>query len=101
MPEIVLGNTDKRDVDIAYGSKDISDIFPSDQPYSGAWIQVTPLSLPQQFWTGRKHIPFLRTPAVNQEIREHFINEWREKKDPFTQVDLLDSEEDQVQELIF
>lgn len=104
MPEIVLEKTDKRAVAIAYGSKDISDTFPNDQPYSGAWDQQI-VTLGSQFLIGRMPPIFSsRTSAVNlvnQESRMDSIRDWSEKKDPYTQVDLLDSEEDQTQILIF
>jgi hypothetical protein len=41
------------------------------------------------------------TPDVTQEDRKALVSDWPENKDPFTQADLLNNEEDQVQELIF
>lgn len=100
MPEMVSRKTDKRfsrmrESSTTYGEQDLSDIFPIDQPYSGAWV-IMPLSS----WP--KQIHFLSTSDVNQlKSHEEFISGWPERKDPFTQSDLLDGEEDQVQELIF
>ena len=101
MPETVSQDTDKKLVgtkesSATYGDKYLFDIFPINQPYSGAWVIITPIS------SGPKQVRFLSTPAVNQlKSHEEFISDWPERKDPFTQGDLLDSEEDQVQELIF
>lgn len=39
--------------------------------------------------------------AVSQEGRKVLISPWAEKEDPFTQVNLLDREEEQIKELIF
>jgi hypothetical protein len=49
---------------------------------------------------GQTIIRFVPTPAVNQEGREVITRGWPDKEDPFTQADLLNSEEDQVRELI-
>lgn len=99
MHELVSQKTYKKFVEarkasFAYGNKDISDTFPSDQPYSGGWNLI--ILLPQQILTVPKHVYL----SVNQESREVFISNGPKKEDPFTQVDLLDSEEDKVQELI-
>lgn len=84
---------------VAYGNKDLFEASPSEQPYLGAWnLRVLLL---QRSPTVRKHICILRTPAVNQESREVFISDWPEKEDPFSQTDLVENEEDQIQELIF
>ncbi|MBS3905740.1 MAG: hypothetical protein KGZ49_01770 [Syntrophaceae bacterium] len=83
-----------------YGDKFIDYQSHKRQPHPGAWdlkniiSQHFLLSAPMQIRSSP-------TSAVNQENRDIFISRWPEKKDPFTQADLLDSEEAQVQELIF
>lgn len=76
---------------IAYGNKFL-DYFPRVQPNPGA----ENLENSQQLWN---RIP-KRIPAETQERREIFISDWPEKNDPFTQSDLLESEEEEVQRLI-
>jgi hypothetical protein len=44
---------------------------------------------------------FSLTSAVNQEVLEILISDWPAKNDSFTQANLLDTEEDQIKELIF
>jgi hypothetical protein len=80
---------------IVYGHEFLVDDSPSEQPNFGAWnighIQ------------SKKFLNRLRytlTPAANQGSVDILIY-WEERKDPFTQADLLDNEEGQVQELIF
>lgn len=88
------------EVSTAYGDKFIDYQSPKRQPHPGAWdlkniiSQHLLLSVPMRIRSSP-------TSAVNQENRDVFISRWPEKKDPFTQADLLDSEEAQVQELIF
>ena len=85
-----------REAGPAYGNKFLTDISPSDQPSSMVWgIVLMPLP---QTWI---EYPFYKTPAVNKENCAVFISGWPEKTDPFTQEDLLYSEDEQVQELIF
>lgn len=88
MPELDLQKADERfevarKASIAYGNEFLIDISPSKQPYPGAYVR------------------FFTKAVVNQEGREVFISGWLGKKDPFTQADLLDNEEDQVQQLIY
>jgi len=66
-----------------------------ERPYSGAWgiILIPPLMRRHKYY-------FYDTPATNKESVEGVISEWPEKTDPFTQEDLLYSEDEQVQELI-
>ncbi len=82
---------------IAYGNRLIKDNFPSDEPDTEAWdlINFLPKQPPEMY----KVIYFLT--AVSQEGREALVRPWSKKEDPFTQTDLLDSKEDQAQELIF
>jgi hypothetical protein len=88
------------EVSTAYSDKFIDYQSPRRQPHPGAWDLKNIIS--QHFLLSvPMHIRSSPTSAVNQEGRDVFISKWPEKKDPFTQADLLDSEEDQVQGLIF
>lgn len=94
MPELNLQEKAAQEAAIIYGNKFLRDDFPISDPYTAASL------LPQQpqtvlifkFWT---------TPDVIQEDQKALISDWPENEDPFTQADLLNNEEDQVQELIF
>ena len=78
---------------IVYGNQLIEEDFPSDIPYTGAWV----ISF-KKFPTA---VHYSITPTVNQEESDILISDWSKNEDPLTQADLLDNEEDQVQELIF
>lgn len=86
-----------REASPAYGAEFLIDTSPSNQPSSGAWgIVLMPLPL-----TWHKY-PFCNTPTASKENLVVLIkSEWPEKIDSFTQENLLDSEDEQVQELIF
>ena len=98
MPELFLNEIPEKFKPViarmAHGNESIEDDFPGDFQYSGEWIiklQVPPIP----------NACYIRTALVNQEesitpIRFYLLN-----KNPITQPDLLKSEEDQVQELIF
>ena len=78
---------------IIYGRQYIKVISPSDQPYTGAW-DILPI----------KKSTFARykmTAFANQEESDTSLIDLPENQDPITQATLLNSEEDQVQELIF
>lgn len=80
----------------AYGAEFLTDTSPSNQPSSGAWgIVLMPLPL-----TWHKY-PFCNTSAASKESLMVLISEWPEKTDSFTQENLLDSADEQIQELIF
>lgn len=85
-----------RETSPAYGDEFLTDTFPNDQPSSGAWreIPIPPTVTHRKF-------TFCNTPTANKESLVVFIIEWPKKTDPFTQENLLYSEEVQVQELIF
>ncbi len=92
MPELNLQKNAAQEVTIAYGNKFLIDDFPIGDPYIGASL------LPQ------KPVPkckFWITPEVVHEGRKAHVSDWAESEDPYTQENLLDNEEDQVQELIF
>ena len=104
MPEVILQRNRKKFeatqvTSIAYGDKYIEDNPPCDYPYTGAW-NIRALLL-QQDKVLYIDMPFKITAAVNQAEGEVLTVSWNEKKDPFTQEDLLDSTEDQIQEYIF
>ncbi|GAI20958.1 unnamed protein product, partial [marine sediment metagenome] len=94
MPELNLQEKVVQEATIAYGDEFLINDFPIGDPYIGA------LLLPQKPQTERK-FKFWITPAVVQEDQKALISDWPENEDPFTQADLLNKEEDQVQELIF
>ena len=72
----------------------IEDDFPSDYQYSGEWdIKLQEPPIPDAYYT--------RTALVNQEESVTQIGFWLGNENPITQLDLLKSEENQVQELIF
>lgn len=77
---------------IVSGNQSIEDNSPN---YSdtGAWIL-----LPQKSPTKPR---YGSTIVVKLKGHDILIGDWPEKEDPFTQADLLNNEEDQVQELIF
>ena len=88
-----------REASPAYGDEFLTDTSPIDQPSSGAWRIIL---MPQQYTpVTRPKYPFCNTPAANEESFVVSITEWPEKTDPFTQEDLLYSEDEQVRELIF
>ena len=79
---------------ISYGNRLIEEEdFPSVYPDTGEWI----LLLQGVSTVTRYRI----TATVNQGELDIVISDWPEKKDPSTQADLLDHEENEVQELIF
>ncbi|MFZ3089567.1 MAG: hypothetical protein WA240_02995 [Nitrospirota bacterium] len=87
-----------RKASIVYGNEFLIDTFPSDQPYPGAWELIR---RPQRDTAAiRPKYSFCNTSAVNPESYKVLESEWSVIKDPFTQVGLLDSEEEQLQELI-
>jgi hypothetical protein len=80
----------------AYGDKFIDYYSAGRQPHSGVW---NPRDI-QNYW--ESYIPERKyVTSVNTENSEVYTRAWPDKKDPFTQADLLDSEEDQIQQLIY
>ncbi len=98
MLEVDLQNNSAQEASIAYGSNSLIDNSPGYRPNTGDWEPNIRLS--QELQT-KYNYKFWTTPAVNQEDSETLVSNWPEKEDPFTQPDLLSSEEVQVQELIF
>jgi hypothetical protein len=80
----------------AYGDKFIDYYSAGGQSHPGVW---SPRDI-QNYWEfyvpERKYVT-----SVNTENSEVYTRAWPDKKDPFTQADLLDSEEDQIQQLIY
>src|SRR4030042_6023425 len=83
-------------VSTVYGDKFIDYHSPSRQLHPGVW---SPRDI-QNYW--ESYIPERKyVTSVNTENSEVYTRGWPDKKDPFTQADLLDSEEDQIQQLIY
>jgi hypothetical protein len=80
----------------AYGDKFIDYYSAGGQSHPGVW---SPRDI-QNYWEfyvpERKYVT-----SVNTENSEVYIRGWPDKKDPSTQADLLDNEEDQIQQLIY
>jgi hypothetical protein len=87
-------------VSTVYGDKFIDYHSPSRQPHSGVGNPRDIQNDWESYARGRKYLTFLSTPVVNPESYEVYRVGWPDKKDPFTQTDLLANEEEQVQELI-
>lgn len=101
MPEIDLYEIPKgfdtaQIASIVYGNQVIEDYSPSDYPYTGAWREWDILPTKKSIMARYKITAF-----ANQEESDTSIIDFPENRDPITQVNLLNSEEDQVQELIF
>jgi len=85
----------------AYSDKFIDYHSSGRQPHSGVWSPQDIQNYLESSVSECKYVTFLSTPDVNTENSEVYTRGWLEKKDPFTQEDLLDNEEDQLQDLIF
>lgn len=103
MPETIIQEKDNRwapdrEASRVYGNKFLTITSASDQPAPGGWALIV---VPQQSvaWP-RPGYTVCNTPAVNEENCEAFMGEGIDQEDPFTQVDLLDSEEESTQALI-
>lgn len=92
MPELNLQDKATQEAAIIYGNKFLKNDFPISDPYTGASL------LPQKSQTA-PIFKFWTTSDVIQEDRRAI--DWPENEGPFTQTDLLNNEENQVQELIF
>ena len=121
MPELRLQNPEwlvpAQEPSIACGNAFLPDKFVAREPTLAAW---GPKNINDRSFE-RTRIPVSATPGANQgnyegstEVYSLYCRcmvgqttvclpmaGWPEKKDPFTQTNLLDSEEDQVQKLIF
>jgi len=98
MPEPSLNEIDERFepviAKIASGNEAIEDYFPGDYQDSGEWnIMHRELQI--------RYARYVRTALVNQEESGDFIRFWPGNENSITQANLLTTEDDQVQELIF
>lgn len=82
---------------IAYGESLVKDDLPAKVDV-GVW-NFKVLRIPRH--KQRPVVYYEITPAVSQEEQDNRISEWVGSKDPETQMDLVDNEEDQTQDLIF
>jgi len=97
MPELHLYEEFVQDETIAYGSKSFVDDSSIGEPDDEVWNRRN--RFPQKPRKVSKDTYSLT--AGSQEDIKTLISPWPEKEDPFTQSDLLDSEEDMAQEIIY
>lgn len=89
MPDLNFPDNTVQEAAIIYGNKFLRNDFPIGDSGVGAWRSHQTLPA-NKFWI---------TSAVDQEDR--MVPNWAENEDPFTQTNLLNKADDQVQELIF
>lgn len=80
-------------VSVLFGNQFIEDNLPRKYPNAGERNHL--IEQPSKI----HH--YIITAAVNQEEQDNLIRDWSENEDPFTQLDLIDIEDNQVQQLIF
>lgn len=80
----------------AYGDKFVDYYSAGRQPHPGVWSPRDMQNYLEFYVQERKYVTSVKTENI-----EVYIRAWPDKKDPFTQADLLDSEEDQIQQLIY
>lgn len=97
MSELNLYEETIQEATIAYGNKSLIDYSSIGESDDEVWNRRN--RLPQKPRKVSKDAYSLT--AVSQEGSQVLIRPWTEKEDPFTQVDLLDSEEDAAQEIIY
>lgn len=97
MSELNLYEETIQEATIAYGNKSLIDYSSIGESGDEVWNRRN--RLPQKPRKVLKDSYSLT--AVSQEGSQVLIRSWTEKEDPFTQVDLLDSEEDAAQEIIY
>lgn len=97
MSELNLYEETIQEATIAYGNKSLIDYSSIGESDDEVWNRGN--RLPQKPRKVSKDAYSLT--AVSQESSQVLIRPWTEKEDPFTQVDLLDSEEDAAQEIIY
>ncbi|MBM4066848.1 MAG: hypothetical protein FJ266_14640 [Planctomycetes bacterium] len=97
MSDLNLYEETAREAAIAYGNKSLIDYSSIGESDDEVWNRRN--LLPQKPRKVPKGIYFLT--AGSQEDIKTLISPWPEKEDPFTQSDLLDSEEDMAQEIIY
>ncbi|MCP5002895.1 MAG: hypothetical protein GY941_02945 [Planctomycetes bacterium] len=82
---------------IASGDTLLIDNSPSCEPNTVVWQPKNRIPIQPLETFVAQHLLIV----IGQEGYESLLKPWPEKKDPFTQADLLDNEEDQTQDLIF
>ncbi|MCR4321850.1 MAG: hypothetical protein NUV74_16115 [Candidatus Brocadiaceae bacterium] len=97
MSELNLYEETIQEATIAYGNESLIDYSSIGESDDEVWNRRN--RLPQKPRKVSKDAYSLT--AVSQEGSQVLIRPWTEKEDPFTQVDLLDSEEDAAQEIIY
>ena len=97
MPELYLYEETVQEAIIAYGNKSFVDNSSIGEPDDEVWNRRN--RLPRK--SRKVYKDTYSLTAVSQEGCKAFIRPWAEKEDPFTQVDLLDREEDMAQEIIY
>jgi hypothetical protein len=86
----------------AYGTKFLTGNFPKEELYSVAWNRENNLFRQSLFAGLEGKVNYFLTAFVNQESLEvSEASSFLRNIDPFTQENLLDYEEDEIQELIF
>jgi hypothetical protein len=99
MPELTLLRHDRwfvasQKAGIAYGNRFLVDDPASEEPYSGAWNE-------EKAQYQLKKVSYLLTPTVSQEIPDVLFSGYLKIEDPFTQANLVEGDEEQLQEIIF
>ncbi len=82
-----------QNVSVLFGNQYIEDNLPRKYPNAGERNHI--IEQPSKI----HH--YIITASVNQEEQDNLIRDWTEHEDPFTQLDLIDIEDNQVQQLIF
>ena len=93
MPETCLYEEAVKKPTKTYGDKSLIVDFPRGHSSIGAWLS---LPVPQTAFLYK----FQPTPYIEEDQKDT-VSDWPEKKDPFTKEDLLNSEDNQLQQLIF
>ncbi len=93
MPEDMLTENQPEDISI-YSNKQLEEVFPRDYTDISEWKVVLRNQPVFNF-----KVDILST--VNQEQENNEVSFWNKEDDSFTESNLLDSEETQVQEIIF
>jgi hypothetical protein len=93
MSELALQEKAAEEATTINSTKFIKDDFPSVLPYISAWRVPSRVQQVTEF-------EVRITSAVDKEEQKTLVSDWPRNEDPFTQVDLIDIEDKQVQELI-
>ena len=82
-----------QEVSVLFGNQYIEDNLPRKYPNAGERNHLIEQS--------SKIHHYIITAAVNQEERDNLIKDWSENEDSFTQLNLIDFEDNQVQQIIY